>query len=427
MRRIAGNPPGRRPAAAAFERGRKPPGVRAPRISVGGGAALHARRLKGSALPLCSEIMIRPDRVLPSIRMGMKKASVSGQEVRSPHRFVRRKTDPFHVPGRDEKRPGNPVGIWAAAWLAVLCAACIPQSSGFRTRTDVPTDPASIPSSTSAATPTPTRTPVFTHTLTPSSTSTPTPELFAEEIPVLEYHFTTFKLGDVMMTTEWFLSQMRTLADGGYTTITAEQLAAFLDGKNIPAKSVVLTFDAGTAHRDDFADNIIPALEKYRFHALFFVLTSNINDACGMDNKICWGELRKWADGGLISVESHGVYHPDYATISAEEQRWDALVSRRIITDKAGRAPVGFAYPYDSYNDSAGRVLKSVGYAFALAGNTRNDRGVHLGDADRYHLPRVYPYSNPQIYPVIYGTFGLTFDQMVAKYSESQSVVGTPP
>jgi peptidoglycan/xylan/chitin deacetylase (PgdA/CDA1 family) len=232
-------------------------------------------------------------------------------------------------------------------------------------------------------------------------------------------------MGDVMMTTEWFLSQMQTLADGGYTTITAEQLAAFLDGKDVPAGSVVLTFDAGTAHRDDFAENIIPALRKFRFHALFFVLTTNINDACGEENKLCWRELSDWAKEGLISIESHGVYHPDYATISAEEQRWDAMTSRQIIAEKTGRDPIGFAYPYDSYNESAGRVLKSVGYVFALAGNTRDDRGVHLADPDRYHLPRVYPYSNPQIYPAVYGASGLTFDQVISKYSASRPVAAT--
>jgi len=208
---------------------------------------------------------------------------------------------------------------------------------------------------------------------------------------------------------------------------TAEQLAAFLDGENIPAKSVVLTFDVGTAQRADFSENIIPILRDLRFHALFFVLTNNINDACGEDNKVCWKELREWADEGLISVESHGVYHPDYNTITAAEQRWDAETSRQIITEKTGRAPIGFAYPYDSYNDSAVRVMESIGYQFALAGNTRTDRSVHLGDADRYHLPRVYPYSNPRIYPVIHGTSGKTFDQLILGYSASRTATVPQP
>jgi peptidoglycan/xylan/chitin deacetylase (PgdA/CDA1 family) len=224
-----------------------------------------------------------------------------------------------------------------------------------------------------------------------------------------------------MMTTEWFQSQMGWLARNGYTAITAEQLAAFLDGKNLPAKSVLLTFDIGTAEHDDFANIIIPALKQDHLHALFFVVTNMIAEACGVENKVCWDDLRDWSDQGLISVESHGVYHPDYATLTAAQQRQDAGTARQIITEKMGRAPIGFAFPYDSLNSGAIRVIESIGYRFALAGNTRTDRTVRPGDPDRYHLPRVYPYSNPKIYPAIYGTDGKTFDQLILGDSAIQS------
>jgi peptidoglycan/xylan/chitin deacetylase (PgdA/CDA1 family) len=155
----------------------------------------------------------------------------------------------------------------------------------------------------------------------------------------------------------------------------------------------------------------------------FFVVTNNIIDEYEKNNKICWEELREWTEEGLISVESHGVYHPDYNMITAEEQRWDAGTSRQIIVEKTGSSPIGFAYPYDFYDDGSIRVIKSIGYQFALAGNKRSDRSVHLGDADRYHLPRVYPYSNLRIYPAIYGTSGLTFEELILGYSTSRTVV----
>jgi hypothetical protein len=34
-------------------------------------------------------------------------------------------------------------------------------------------------------------------------------------------------------------------------------------------------------------------------------------------------------------------------------------------------------------------------------------------DADRYFLPRLYPYSNLSIYPIIGGSNGLTFDEIL--------------
>jgi peptidoglycan/xylan/chitin deacetylase (PgdA/CDA1 family) len=321
-----------------------------------------------------------------------------------------------------ERKPGLPQANFrpasrrtgaAIASLLLLCAACGSQPSLAPTPTPTNFQP--------SRTATPTLT--ATASATPFPTPSPTPEAHAAQVPILEYHYTTYRFSDdIYMTTAWWQSQIEWLADNGYTTITAEQLAAYLDGQNLPAKSAMITFDSGTASYDDFSKNIIPTLARYGFHALFFVVTSAISDTCGQGGKFCWNDLKEWSNQGVISVESHGVSHPDYATISAVEQRQDAAVSRQIITEKMGRAPVGFAFPYDSYNDSAKKTVQSAGYQFALAGNTRNDRSVHLSDADRFFLPRVYAYSNANIYPAIYGTGGLTFGQMIEGYSAILSV-----
>jgi peptidoglycan/xylan/chitin deacetylase (PgdA/CDA1 family) len=304
----------------------------------------------------------------------------------------------------------------AAAFLSGILGACGAATAALPTPT--PSSTPFIPSSSATVTHVPTATPSFT--------ATPTPEPPAERIPVIEYHHTTYRFSDeIMMTTDWFREQLQWLADNGYRTLTAEQLAAFLDGADVPAKSVVLTFDIGTAQRADFTENVIPALRQHGFHALFFVVTSAVSDECGSDNKVCWPDLRDWASQGLISVESHGVNHPDFSKISAEEQRWDAQTSRQTIGDKTGRAPVGFAYPYDSYNETAPRMIEAAGYRFALAGNTRTDRSVHRSDPERFNLPRVYPYSNPRLYPVLYAAGGKTFGEMISE--AGGSVPPVPP
>ena len=306
---------------------------------------------------------------------------------------------------RSSHFPPKRLRLGLAAVFLLLCVSC-----GGRS-------PAAITPTPTAFQPSPSKSPTFTAIATQTHTPTPspTPEIFAGKIPILEYHYTTYHFSDdISMTTDWFRSQMQWLADNGYATLSAEQLAGFLDGKNIPAKSVMLTFDIGTAERDDFSNNIIPALKQFHFHALFFVVTNMIDQTCGTDNKVCWDELKDWAGQGVISVESHGIYHPDYTTLTAAEQRKDAGSAREIIAGKMGRTPIAFAFPSDSFNEGAVRVIQSLGYQFALAGNTRSDRAVHSADADRYHLPRVYPYSNPKIYPVIYGTSGKTFAQLIA-------------
>jgi peptidoglycan/xylan/chitin deacetylase (PgdA/CDA1 family) len=298
----------------------------------------------------------------------------------------------------------------AVAGLAAAFSACSASTAASPT-------PTPSPSATRAA---PTATPSGTPTATPSFTPSPTREPAAERIPAVEYHHSTFRLADdVMMQTEWFREQMAWLADNGYRTLTSEQLASFLDGGYVPAKSVILTFDIGTAQRADYAENILPVLKQYGFHALFFVLVNAISDECGVQNKVCWQDLREWSDQGLISVESHGMYHPDYTTITAAERLWDAETSRQVISDQTGRPPVGFAYPFDAYDEASQKDVESAGYAFAFAGNTGKDRSIHLADPHRYGLPRVYPYSNPQIYPAVYAAYGKTLGELIVENSQA--------
>jgi peptidoglycan/xylan/chitin deacetylase (PgdA/CDA1 family) len=275
-------------------------------------------------------------------------------------------------------------------------------------------------------TPLPTNPLVDTPTLSNSLTHTPVVLLTASpvltlivaavHIPIIEYHYSEYNVDNqVMMTTDWFESQIGWLADNGFTTLSAADLIAYMNGGVFPQKSVILSFDLGTARRDNFINVIIPTLEKYKFTALFFLLVNDnvITDTCDNSGKFCWDDLRQWQQEGIASIESHGITHPDYATLTTAQMRWDAGQAFTIISSKLGTAPLGFAYPFDSIPSQAPKVIQSLGYQFAVGGNTRPGRIVEVMDADRYSLPRVYPYSNLTIYPIIGGSKGKTFDQMV--------------
>jgi peptidoglycan/xylan/chitin deacetylase (PgdA/CDA1 family) len=252
-------------------------------------------------------------------------------------------------------------------------------------------------------------------------TATPTPKftVVARHVPIIEYHYSEYNVDNrVMMTTDWFESQMGWLADNGFTTLSADDLISYMDGGAFPQKSVVVSFDLGTAQKDNFVNVIVPTLEKYRFTALFFLLVNDsvITDDCANPDKFCWDDLRHWQQEGIASIESHGIKHTDYDNLSPDQMIWDAGQAFSIIGTKLGAAPLGFAYPYDSIPSQAPNVIQSLGYQFAVGGNTRTDRSVKAMDGDRYSLPRIYPYSNLTIYPIIGGSQGKTFDQMVIGY-----------
>ncbi len=285
-----------------------------------------------------------------------------------------------------------------------------------------PPDCLTVPTSSASATAGPTRTP----SPTSPSTASPTPHATATatvtvqagppavRIPALEYHDTQFNMsgGSVRMMPEWFRQQMLWIHDNGFTTITASQLIGFLDGTlSLPQRSVLITFDIGTHRADDYQNVIIPTLRELGFHAVLFVLTSAITTD-GADNSVTWDMLREWQAEGLITVESHGVYHPDYRELSFGQQIWDATTGRTLIEQEMGLAPQIFAFPFDAVPDEAEMIMQTAGYAAALAGH-RNERSILAMDPERYALPRYYPYSSQDTYPALVGPEGWTFEEMM--------------
>jgi peptidoglycan/xylan/chitin deacetylase (PgdA/CDA1 family) len=235
----------------------------------------------------------------------------------------------------------------------------------------------------------------------------------ARRIPVVEYHDTEYSQGPtVQMHTQWFLDQLQWLSDNGYRCLKSDELVQFVLGQSRPAqKSFALRFDLGAPIFQNFNDVIIPALEKYSFHAFFFVLTSMIKEDNG-DKCVCWNNLLEWEKAGLIEVASHGVYHPDYQKITMAQRLWDARESKRLIELKIGHPISFFGFPKDSAPQHPETFLKPLGYRLAFAG-PRMERSVLYKDPNPFALPCYYPYSDNKYYPAINGMKGLDFGGMI--------------
>lgn len=233
-------------------------------------------------------------------------------------------------------------------------------------------------------------------------------------LPIIEYHYSTFRMGDgVRMETEWFESQLQWLDDNDFNTLTAEQLVAFIQGEyRPPARSVVLTFDVGASKFGDYTGVVIPALRRYGFHGIFFILASRTLDSCDDPDLTCWPMVKQWADEGIISVGSHSWSHRDFMTLTPEQLYFDLARSKALIEEKTGHTVLGICYPFDSVNPAAFDLLESIGYQFAVGGPTRPERSATFDDPEPYNLPRYYPYSG-DYYPRIGGSGGLTFEQMI--------------
>ncbi len=273
--------------------------------------------------------------------------------------------------------------------------------------------PMAAPASTATATTAATATPLAA---TATAQPTPTPAR-AERVPVIEYHYSTFALSDqTVMHTAWFLRQLDWLKDNGYHTLTDAEFTGYLRGETpVPARSVVLRFDVAQSFFDDYVDVIIPALRERGQHGLFFILASRTSDDCDGVNA-CWPMLKAWADEGLISPESHSLWHLDYSTLPPEQLVIDAKRSRALIEAKTGHTVHGLCYPFDVVAPAAIDILRDVGYAFAVAGYSRHERGVLFADPDPYALPSIYPYSSDAAYPQLTSHSGYTFESLLETF-----------
>jgi len=169
---------------------------------------------------------------------------------------------------------------------------------------------------------------------------------------------------------EDFERQMNFLKKGDYKVIGLKDLVDILEqGKEIPQKTVVLTFD------DGYSDNFIfawPVLKRCNFPATIFltagliggVKTSKSGEALRM---LDWLQVDKMAKSGIVDFQPHTVNHPHLADISIEEAAREIMDSQKAIADQLNSNPQFFAYPYGNYNQGVIDILKANGFRAALA------------------------------------------------------------
>jgi peptidoglycan/xylan/chitin deacetylase (PgdA/CDA1 family) len=141
----------------------------------------------------------------------------------------------------------------------------------------------------------------------------------AKAVPVLMYHHVSPNPGLVTISPENFRAQMRWLADHGYTSIGCNDLARFVKGELLPAKSVLLTFD------DGYLDNYVyahPILAEFGLKAALFIITGRIGD----------GPARACAGAGTLpDTPAHGACKEAVQAGRADEVmlRWSEVERMR--------------------------------------------------------------------------------------------------
>lgn len=192
---------------------------------------------------------------------------------------------------------------------------------------------------------------------------------YFQGIPVLNYHQINNENHNVLTLSDTeFEAQIKYLYQEGYTAISPEQLADYLQyGKELPNKPILITFD------DGYEDNYqvaYPILQKYHFKATIFLIT----DFAGNNSRyLTWQQIKEMSDNG-INFESHTLSHITLPKASDEEVYAQLVNSKQALEWRLGKKVEYLAYPGGKYDQRIIQLAKAAGYRAAFTVNLGRNR-----------------------------------------------------
>lgn len=244
--------------------------------------------------------------------------------------------------------------------------------------TTLPTTTPTLPLVT--ATPAPDATATPTATVTPIPTATWTVAGPGEVVaPILMYHHIdpANPSPRYNIQPEVFARQMQALADWGYHTITAAQLAqAVTTGTPLPERPIVITFDDGNYSVYEYA---FPIMQAHGFVGVTYIVTKRLQ-AAGFTGV---PELQEMIAAGW-EVGSHTYSHADL-TLNHSTAFNEILNSCQDLSEALGSPVTSLAYPFGASDPYLRDRAKKWGITNAM--------GLGIGwthnQASLYYLQRI--------------------------------------
>ncbi|MGB9793264.1 MAG: polysaccharide deacetylase family protein [Thermacetogeniaceae bacterium] len=234
------------------------------------------------------------------------------------------------------------------------------------------------------------------------------PVYYRDGVIVLMYHnIDPQASGNGAITPERFKEDLVLLKEKGFNFISAEQLAAFLDGRgDVPPNAILLTFDDGYEGTYRYA---FPVLREEHVPAVVFIIEGFMGTRRGM---LTWQQVELLEKSGLVTIGGH-TFDQHYRipgrdgmslipvtitpirdprtgeeeTAADYEKRMlkDSLEAQHVLYARLGHTTPYFAYPYGAYTPQLVRILHSAGYRYLFTVL----RGMNGRGQDRDHIYRI--------------------------------------
>lgn len=215
------------------------------------------------------------------------------------------------------------------------------------------------------------------------------------DLPILMYHHFDEEATNYMVVTPNTLEMhLKTLYEAGYSTIDFSDLVEYVyNGKALPEKPVILTFDDGYTSNYEVAK---PILEKYDMQATVFAIGSSIGKSTYKDTDhsiIPHFDLNQAAEmlsGNTIQIESHTFDMHQWAPYESKqpsrgnilpfdgetEEEYTSALLNDIETyaclwdNNFGKSFYALAYPGGQYNELSEKIIHKAGIPVTLTTST---------------------------------------------------------
>ena len=215
--------------------------------------------------------------------------------------------------------------------------------------------------------------------------------------PILAYHrFDARQAGPTTVRDSTFLAQLDWLERHNYAITPLRTLVDQLTGRAPPpaAPEAAITVDDG--HVSVFTD-LFPIIRRRRIPVTLFIYPSAISKA---SYAMTWVQLGEMQASGLVDIQSHTYWHPNFRTEKTRRTRADyqTFVAQQLAKSKAvlearlGRPVTMLAWPYGIVDADLEAAARRAGYVagFDFAGGRAEPAAdplstprIPIGDGDR--------------------------------------------
>ncbi|MEA5011396.1 MAG: polysaccharide deacetylase family protein [Angelakisella sp.] len=251
------------------------------------------------------------------------------------------------------------------------------------------------------------------------------------EMVVLMYHGIMkreSRAGAYIITPAALEQDLKYIQKEGFNTVVMEDIIAYVhEGRPLPEKPIMITFDDGYYNNYLYA---FPLLKKYNMKAVISIIGSETDKFTNLPNDISesyshmtWPMIQEMIDSGLVEFQSHsynlhkvGKSRKGCGKSSSESDSQYQTVLREDLGKLQNRyaemvqiIPTTFTYPFGSVNKLSYDVLKKVGFRASLDAQGK----IFYLTRDEECLWRIPRYNRP---------WGTTAQKIITKaYSTAQS------